>query len=777
MGLFSRKKVISVASQTFNLSGDKEQTNFLRKTINSAVMAGTDISATMQNSYLNGMGIKIDQTYRYARDYSPTGLPEGRIGYGTLNQEDLMDVLSSLNSGKQVALVMSDFGTVDLGYWTEDYLTKTYDWDEDHGGFGNPPSGVPTNANYQYSIDNNGVVTIEYLDGETVVHTETVSFPDVNLTGDYYQVIYRVREAGTPTTTVEERDYQIGDVDDEVTTHDVNNNFGEYTYTTTTVKTEVDILALKTTITTTVTVDTLSRKQYFMYEAGTGTYPILDDILDDDVASSDYYPIVPLRVYNKDWTNPANVPADEFKANKNILRRIGVSLTELGDKLNENPDVGDIDHAFFVLGISLNSKYPSSISYLHEYFKFLAKHSPSQKKAYLTWYNDNVVTINGVTGKNSPKPPVNKLKIKQKPYDVTISYQYASYIVKTGVIGKKGTITRELGTAAAITIINEFDQSTELTADVSVIYFRKQISATQYEEIELCGLEHINNVYKGHNVSTSAKKSLESRDGNEAFLIPLCRSVVLDMSLVDRTQMTFDCLHLVANSYQEKKLKWYQSGWFKVVVIVIAIVVSVISLGSLASGAAAAASAATAAGTSVAAAVAIYLGTQIAIGVVVAVAVQQVIRRVAPEIGVIIAVVALAYGVSSQAGAGGTKGLPYASEVLQLVPAVTKGVNQRLQSDLQAVMKEMRVQQELYEDRMEQIKDAMNALNGNQDISIEDLTRGGYLNLFETAQSFFNRTLLQNPGPLTLNTIQDFVTTLLALPDDLTNVPAMPFNR
>ena len=99
MGLFSRKKVISVASQTFNLSGDKEQTNFLRKTINSAIMAGTDISATMQSSYLNGMGIKIDQTYRYARDYSPTGLPEGRIGYGTLNQEDLMDVLSSLNSG------------------------------------------------------------------------------------------------------------------------------------------------------------------------------------------------------------------------------------------------------------------------------------------------------------------------------------------------------------------------------------------------------------------------------------------------------------------------------------------------------------------------------------------------------------------------------------------------------------------------------------------------------------------------------------------------------
>ena len=771
MGIFSRKKVISVASQTFNLSGDKEQTNFLRKTINSAIMGGADIAATLQSSYLNGMGIKIDQAYKYARDYSPTGLPEGRIGFGTLNQTDVMAVLSSLNAGKLVTLVMSDFGSVDLGYWTEEYITNTYNWDEDHGGFGNPPPGVTANATFDYSIDNSGKVTINYYgtDGTTVVYTEDVTFPSVHLEGQYYQVIYRVREAGTPTVTVEERDYQIGDVDDEVTTNTTNNDFGQYTYTETTVKTEVDLILLKTKITTTITVDVLSRKKYFMYEAGTGTYPTLDAILNDDVVESDYYPVVPLRVWNTDWANPDNVPPDEFKANKSILRRIGVNLSTLGDKLNENPDVDDIDHAFFVMGISLNSKYESSIAYLHDYFKYLAQRSPSNKTAYVTWYTDNVSS--GTIGKTVPKPPVNNLKIRQEPYDVTISYQYASFVVKTGSIGSKGTITREKGTAATITIVNEFDESTELTTDVSVIYFRKQISDTQYEEVEMCGLQHINHIYKGHNVETSGWGSLDDLD-NESFLIPLCHSIVVNMSLVDRTQMTFDCLHLVANSYQETKLKWYQSSWFKIVLIAIVIVISVISAGSLVAGASAAASAATAAGTSAALAVAVYLGTQIVIGVAIAIAIQQVAKHVAPEIGLAIAVIALAYGVSSQAGAGGSKGLPYASEVLQLVPAVTKGVNARLQEDLQEVMKEMRLQTEQYEDKMEQIKDAMNALNGNQDISIEDLTRSGYLNLFENAQTFFARTLVQNPGVISLNTVQDYITTMLALPEDLTNVMA-----
>lgn len=770
MGIFSRKKVISVASQTFNLSGDDEQTNFLRKTINSAVMGGVDIAATLQGSYLNGMGIKIDQSYRYARDYSPTGLPEGRIGFGTLNQTEVMAVLSSLNAGKLVVLVMSDFGSVDLSYWTEEYITNTYNWDEDHGGFGNPPPGVNTNSTFNYSIDNSGKVTINYLDGETILYTEDVTFPSVHLEGQYYQVIYRVREAGTPTVTVEERDYQIGDVDGETTTNTTNNDFGEYTYTETTVKTEVDMILLKTKITTTVTIDTLSRKKYFMYEAGIGTYPSLDSILDDDVAESDYYPIVPLRVWNIDWTNADNVPPDEFKANKAILRRIGVNLSKLGDKLNANPDVGDIDHAFFVMGISLNSKYKSSIAYLHDYFKYLAQRSPSGKTDYVTWFAANA-SSSGSISNTAPKPPVNNLKLRQEPYDVTISYQYASFVVKTGSIGTEGTITREKGTAAAITIINEFDESTELTADVSVIFFRKQISATQYEEVEMCGLNHINHIYKGHNVDTSGWTSLDDLD-NESFLIPLCHSIVVNMNLVDRTQMTFDCLHLVANSYQETKLKWYQSSWFKIVLIAIVIVISVISAGSLASGAAAAASAATAAGTSAALAVAIYLGTQIAIGIAIGVAVQQIAKHVSPEIGLAIAVIALAYGISSQSGAGGSKGLPYASEVLQLVPAVTKGVNSRLQDDMQEIMKEMRLQTEQYEDKMEQIKEAMNALNGNQDISVEDLTQAGYLNLFENAQTFFARTMLQNPGVLSLNTIQDYITTMVSLPDDLTNIMA-----
>ena len=54
MGLFSRKKIISVSSVTVNMAGD-EQINYLRKTINSAVTGGSDIATTLNQAYLKYM--------------------------------------------------------------------------------------------------------------------------------------------------------------------------------------------------------------------------------------------------------------------------------------------------------------------------------------------------------------------------------------------------------------------------------------------------------------------------------------------------------------------------------------------------------------------------------------------------------------------------------------------------------------------------------------------------------------------------------------------------
>lgn len=773
MGLFSRKKIISVSSVTVNLAGDNP-TNFLQKLITSSVMQGADFGTAIPQAYLKGMGTKIRQVYRYGRDYYELGLPDGSIFYGTPNNDDLMAVLSSLNAGKQVSIVMSDYNVADLSYWIEQYLTDRYQWDADYGGMGNPPSGVNANAVIDWTIDNNGMVTIQMSNTPpAITYTENKTFTDIDYTKEYYQVIYRVRTPGAPSVTTVTRPYESGDVDGSTTSETTNNNFGHFTITTTTVVTEVNDAQTETTITTTVIVDDLSRKQYFIYQAGLGTYPTLDTIKDSFIKDSAYYPVVPLRVWNTDYTDPNNVSPNMFKTCKTLMNKLNLKYTMLGDKINENPDVDDIDHAFFVLGISLNSQYESSMDYLHEFFKYLAQVSPSDKVQYLTWYDENVDPETGAISSLSSKPPVNRLSLKEDPYNISIAYQYSSLIVKTGSIGPKGTVTRTSGAPASIQIVNQFNQSTEMTADVTVITFRKQISATQYEEVEVCGLEHINYVYKGHSVNITGEASINDPD-NEGFLIPLCVNVVEAQQIVQRTQMTFDCLHIVVNSYEVTKAKWYQTGIFQVVTIVIAVVIAVYSAGTLSAGVAAAAAGATAAGTSVALAVAIYLATQVAIAIGIGLGMSLLARYLGPNIMFIAAVAMLAYGAISayqSYGTTGNAGLPYANEVMGLVPAVSKGAQSELQRELQDVIKDMQKNQENYQKQMQDIEDAMDALgNPNPNIDIDGLMNAAFFNLFEQPDEFFARTLNMNPGTVTLDSIGSYVDYALTLPTDLNSL-------
>lgn len=774
MGLFSRKKKISVSSVTVNLAGDNPK-NFLHETITSAVLEGSDMASTISTSYLQGMGTKIRQVYRYGRDYYAYGLPSGFIWYGVTSSEGVQEVLEELNPGKVVTTLIIDFTVADLAYWIEQYLTQQYDWDEDYGGLGAPPPGVNADAEVTWSIDNNSKVTINMSNTPgTVTFTEDKIFTGILYTARYYHVIYRTHDSATPIVTTETRPYESGDVAGTTTNTNTVNDFGHVTQTVTTIVTTINSSSTETTIEKTVVVTTISRKQYFMYRSGSGTYPTLDAINNQTVRASTYYPVVPLRVNNVDKTNPNNVSANQFKTSTTLLNKMGLKFRDLGNKINENPDVGDIDHAFFVLGISLNSQYESSKDYLHEFFKYLAQISPSDKERYILWRN-SFVEVDGTAQSTSPPPPVNNLSLKQDPYDISIAYQYAELTVKNGSIGPIGTVTRSTGPAASITIVsnNNNNNSIDLEGDVSVITFRKQISNTQYEEVEICGLEHTNYVYRGHNVAISGQASLSNPD-NEGFLIPLCAHVVDAQQIVARTQMTYDCLHIVVNSYTVTKAKWYQTGIFKIVTIAIAVVIAIYSAGTLSAGIAAAAASATAAGTSVAAAVGTYIATQVAIGVAISMGVTFLASQINPNLAIFAAVAMLAYGAVSayqSYGDPSAEGLPYASEVMSMVPAVSKGAETRLEKDLQGVVKQMQEQAENYKKQMQEIEDAMDALgNPNPNIDIDGLMNAAFFNLFEQPDEFFARTLNMNPGTVTLDSISGYADYALTLPTDLNSL-------
>lgn len=769
MGLFRKKTVITVSSAACNLAGDNQQENYLVKTITSATMNSRNISETLNSAYLNGMGIKMKQAYNYGRDHYYFGLPSSTIMYGVPNQEELITILEELHPGYGISLLMSDFGPPDLAYWIDQYLTETYEYDADYGGMGNPPAGVPNDAPITWTIDSAGVVTINMGTAPDYLFTETVTFPEVNHQSMYYMTVYRYTTPGTPSTTVETRPYAVGDEEGTVTTSVPVNDYGEATVLITTVVTEIDDLLTTTTITTTTRTDIVSRKQYFLYEAGTGAYPELDDILTEAVEDSAYFPVVPIRVHNVDQTDPVNVPAEQFDTSKKLLRKLGLSLEELGDSINENPDIDDIDHAFFVMGISLNTEYESSIDYLHEFFKYFALIAPSTKEAFMTWEAAYVDAESGTVPSTAPYIPVNRVHLEQDPYNITVNFQYADLVVVEGSIGPKGTVTRTVGVSRPITVVNEFNVSLEMSTDTAVVIFRKQITDTTYEEVEVCGLDHVNEIYKGHTFTTSAYESLNDIE-NQNFIIPLCVNIMEAQNLIVRTQMTYDCMFMVINSYHEEKLKWYQTGLFKIIMVAIAVVTAVYGGMAFVTGLNAATAGAVSAGTSVAWAAATYIATQVAIGAALTYGVALLAKYISPNILFIAAALMMSYGLVSNfmtSGTSAAQGLPYASELMAAVPAVTKGTTKALQKSLEKSMEEMEKLVASYEATMDQLAENMDKLNANPNISIQDMIDTTAMNLFESTQQFFGRTLQMNPGVMTLDTIQGYVDYALTLPDDL----------
>lgn len=768
MGLFKRKTVITVSSVACNLAGDNQE-NYLTKTITTSVMNSRNISESLSDSYLYGMGTKMKQAYWYGRDHYYFGLPSSTIMYGTPNQVEVMAILESLHVGYSITPVMSDFGPPDLAYWIDQYLTETYDYDADYGGMGNPPAGVPSNAPVTWTIDSSGEVTIQMGDSPTYLFTETLTFPEVFSRKMYYMTVYRYTTPGTPVTDVVTRPYEVGDEEGTTITTEPVNDYGETSVITTTTTVEIDDLLTTTTITTTVQTDVVSRKQYFLYEAGTGVYPELDNILERMVEDSAYYPVVPLRVHNVDQTDPANVPDEQFKTSKSLLRKLGLSFTDLGDKINENPDVAEIDHAFFVMGISLNSQHESSIEYLYEFFKYMALVSPSSKEDFTTWYENHVNVTDGSVPNTAPYIPSNRVRLKQGDYNITVAFQYSELVVVNGSIGPVGTVTREMGVARPITVMNEFNRSVEVSTDTAVLLFRKQITESTYEEVEVCGLEHINEIYKKHTYTTTAAESLDDLD-NQGFIIPLCVNIAESLDIIPRTQMTYDCMFIVINSYHEQKVKWYQSSLFKLVLIAIAVITAVYGGIAFVEGLNTAMAAAAEAGTSVAWAAASYVATQVAIGTAITYGVSVIARYVSPELMFIAAALMMGYGLASEymvSGASSAQGLPYAAELMAVVPAVIKGTNMTLQKSLEKSMEEMEKLTATYEQTMDELEKNMDKLNANPNISIQDMMDTTAMNLFETTQQFFGRTLQMNPGVLTLDTIRGYVDYALTLPDDL----------
>lgn len=191
------------------------------------------------------------------------------------------------------------------------------------------------------------------------------------------------------------------------------------------------------------------------------------------------------------------------------------------------------------------------------------------------------------------------------------------------------------------------------------VAFVKQTSLNEFSSIYFMSLSHSNWVYKDKVVGTDANIDLLNQTEISAFIFPLDINLLNELGIVRANQFGDYVGHIVFNTYEVNKHKWYEEG-----VLNMAVMVVVVAVAAMTAGAGAGASsgllgtpASIGGALGFSGALAIYIGT--IANAVAAMLLMKVIQKGATAlfgddvgmiIGTIAGMVAVAYGTSYTSG-------------------------------------------------------------------------------------------------------------------------------
>ncbi len=690
MGLFS-KTVTTYASQAMSLIEDNPK--FIPTTIRKAILSGSDIMSSIQGALTNNIALSAKHYYTYGRDHYLYGLPTGTfVGY-YVDVDATHGVLESIE-GVPVYLASATAASEPDGRffilpWLE---SVSYSWvDNSFTYLGRECTFISA----EVTADN--TVTLTYQYKITPVNWAPTSFTaslilSTNVTFNSLYVLaiyYLLDEAGLPT----------GDA------------------------------------------------KFFTYLVSSEVYPEITPT-NTKAQEAPYYPVVPIRYNNTSLSN-----MDGYSTAKKLLKKIGVNVDDVLSGVESNPDIKDIDYAFIILGFNMDTTSSYAVEYMHNYFSFLADNSIHDKMSFTTWYDK--FTDGAV---NNP-PPLNRLVVSDVMYKSAITYKYITKKVVSGVIGTTGTVDKEI-------ILREreryyigngggFSYNSAFYLEDSSLFLRKQITASSYEEIEVRGLTHTN-IVNGANrkgrIESTLKEVVEDKDNNN-FIVPL-NSYIFDhtLSVTKRINLMYDCIQIIINSYETTKLKWYQTGFFQFVMLVITIALTIYGLPELG----------VALQTATAAEIAVMLATQLAIAVAVQLAVRVAIKALGVNGALAAILIVVAAATYQFAGGSGIKNLPWAKEMMSAVNTLPSAYNKEVSAMTKDIMEDMAAFQQSAQAQLDEINKKLEEITKQS--NLDPLGIFALMDYYpnESIDDYYYRHChMGNPGVLTLDAITDYVDNML----------------
>lgn len=477
------------------------------------------------------------------------------------------------------------------------------------------------------------------------------------------------------------------------------------------------------------------RVEFWTYEDGSGEYPEIDGIfLGDYAEAGSYFPFVYFRYGGQDITTNDYRGTSAFQTSTKMLKYLGVDYAQLGRDINSNPDIGSVLQAFMMMAVPAESESEVEQRYLYQYFNVLYLANAKNDDPYTTLQ------------------PGRAIRIKDKKF--TVSFNYSGLYKKryAGKVGARGSYSSGVGSKAITETYRTFTgQLATRQNNHKYLYYRKQVSASHYDEIR---------VYAPNMVYFVAGKYVTVGGiGSKKLLIPLDRAISDSMPATWREELYLRSLHLVFNTYQETETKWYQSGAFKVIMIVVAVAIIVFT-----GGTGTALAAALHAGV---AATAYAVVSMVVEALVVQYAFKMFAKAVGPELAMLVAVVAAAYGVYRAVDAGGLANSVTAQRMLKaatgLMDASSVELNTRLSSNYNSELAEF----ELMKDKMTaEMKEWEKLLDTKSLIDpFEFVGQVPFFIMGESPTNTYARTIHSgNIGALSVDSVSHFVNLSLKLP-------------
>lgn len=474
----------------------------------------------------------------------------------------------------------------------------------------------------------------------------------------------------------------------------------------------------------------------WFYEVSSGMYPQINQ----SIFSKDYNDYFPSLIIRKNKENTVDKDNDYKKYATRILKNMGADLEFITEQLLTNSEGQSdvVDDAFITFGLNIQDKYPGSIQYLFEYFYRIYLDVSDSKQKFDAWIN-----------RETPIQPEYYIKYKDDDFNTYIEWNYITYEIKEGNLEEK--YERE-------TIIRPPERLSSLYVfrgiyDNSDFILRKKITENTYAEITINGLGHASEIIQGYLVYRTLEDSLkvpnENSEEDSVFYIPLSKTIVDSLPMIAKKQVLYAAFTLPIYTVQIIKIKWYQRGAFKALLIIIAIIWTIFTVGSDGGSA-------------------LQIAVAVASQIISAIIISQLLRIAVDILGIenalILAIIAAAIAVMG--GGYSADGLLWARQLLYLATMSFSAISAEIQDEFVKLQNEI---SNFLQDAREIQEDIDNAaaLLDNSKYSFLDVTSGRmYFNPYETPDQFYSRSAYdQNPGVKSFDMLYNYVDRMLKLPE------------